>query len=103
MTTLERLQRWYTRQCDGEWEHQFGVSIETCDNPGWLVKIQLADTALEETEFTPIAENVDAAEFQTDERWLTCRKVGTEWHGAGDETKLESILTNFLDWAERKQ
>jgi hypothetical protein len=34
---LPRLSRWYAAHCSGEWEHQYGVSIQTIDNPGWLV------------------------------------------------------------------
>jgi hypothetical protein len=34
--TLTWLQAWYAEQCDGDWEHQFGVSVETLDNPGWV-------------------------------------------------------------------
>ncbi|MEH0820740.1 Imm53 family immunity protein [Micromonospora sp. CPCC 205714] len=40
------LQAWYATQCDGEWEHEFGIQIETVDNPGWSVSIDLGDTAL---------------------------------------------------------
>jgi len=32
---MERIQDWYRRQCDGDWEHSYGVKIETLDNPGW--------------------------------------------------------------------
>ncbi len=35
---LSRLQRWYSAQCDGDWEHGLGVRIETLDNPGWMVQ-----------------------------------------------------------------
>jgi hypothetical protein len=41
---LTDLENWYQRQCNGEWEHEFGVKIETLDNPGWSVRIDLADT-----------------------------------------------------------
>ena len=36
---LEALQHWYESQCDGDWEHEFGVKIGTLDNPGWMVDI----------------------------------------------------------------
>ena len=29
------LQGWYMAHCDDDWEHSFGVTIETIDNPGW--------------------------------------------------------------------
>jgi hypothetical protein len=31
---LEWLMRWYAAHCDGEWEHTYGVVIDTLDNPG---------------------------------------------------------------------
>ncbi len=43
---LAELQRWYLAQCNDDWEHSYGVTIETLDNPGWSVHIDLADTAL---------------------------------------------------------
>jgi hypothetical protein len=49
---LSWLQRWYSAHCDGEWEHGFGVTIETLDNPGWSVKIDVEGTELV---FTPLS------------------------------------------------
>lgn len=47
---LEWLQNWYAMQCDGDWEHEWGVRIETLDNPGWFVKIDLEETELADRE-----------------------------------------------------
>ena len=47
MNTLQRLQAWYAEQCDGKWENDQGVSIQSCDNPGWWIKIDLQGTRLE--------------------------------------------------------
>ena len=33
---FQRLQKWYKSQCNGDWEHSFGIKIETLDNPGWI-------------------------------------------------------------------
>jgi hypothetical protein len=100
LNTLLRLQQWYVRQCNGEWEHDCGISIESCDNPGWWVKIQLKGTVLQDRGFRTVEENVDEHGFQISDSWLCCRMQGSEWHGAGDETRLEQILVLFLDWAE---
>ncbi|MFZ5522928.1 MAG: immunity 53 family protein [Pseudomonadota bacterium] len=100
MTALARLQAWYSRQCNGEWEHSSGIAIESCDNPGWWVKISLMGTPLQTLAFTEIAEGVDARRFALGSRWLSCRIENGTWHGAGDETKLERILEVFLAWAE---
>ena len=48
---IERIQDWYKINCNGDWEHSYGYKIETLDNPGWAIKIDLAETALEKLEF----------------------------------------------------
>src|SRR5437868_6088370 len=93
---LEALQRWYAGRCDGEWEHRYGINIQSCDNPGWWVKIELEGTGLKTRPFDRIAENVDAAGFQQSDRWLHCRVQDGVWDGSGDETKLGVILKTFL-------
>jgi hypothetical protein len=100
LSTLSRLQLWYTSQCNEIWEHSSGVSIESCDNPGWWVKITLLGTSLESHKFAEVAEGVDAKHFALGPHWLSCRIENGIWHGAGDETKLEQILEIFLAWAE---
>ncbi len=101
MTLLLRLQQWYARQCDGDWEHSEGVTIQSCDNPGWWVTVNLKGTSLETVGFDHIAENIDADGFPGGgDRWLDCKVAEGVWHGAGDETRLERILEVFLAWAE---
>jgi Immunity protein 53 len=97
--TLLELQHWFTAHCDGNREHHHGISIETTDNPGWWVKIALQDTELAEQSFTTVAENVDPNGFPLGPHWLMCRLQDGRWHGAGDETRLEQILSIFLAWA----
>jgi hypothetical protein len=41
---LSILENWYSPQCNGHWEHGFGVRISTIDNPGWSADIDLHDT-----------------------------------------------------------
>jgi len=91
---LARLQRWYSSRCDGDWEHRLGVRIETLDNPGWIVKIELKDTPLEGTEF-PEVRGLD------DEReWIDCRTTGSEFRGAGGPHMLGAIIEIFVRWAD---
>jgi hypothetical protein len=39
-----QLENWYREQCDGEWEHASGIRIETLDNPGWSLVVDLTGT-----------------------------------------------------------
>lgn len=41
------IQKWYQAQCNGDWEHSYGIIIETIDNPGWSITIDLETTELE--------------------------------------------------------
>lgn len=100
ISMLARLQTWYAEQCNGVWEHSFGIAINTCDNPGWWVKINLLGTPLQTKVFSEVSEGVDAQRFALGPTWRSCRVDGETWHGAGDETQLERLLETFLDWAE---
>ncbi len=99
MDLLQALQDWFAQHCDGDWEQECGVTIETLDNPGWLVTISLIDTELESRPFPTIQENVDSDGANEGTGWLHCYTNGDVWRGAGDETKLSVILQTFLSWA----
>lgn len=92
---LKRLQIWFEANCDDEWEHGYGVKIETLDNPGWAVSIDLADTYLEHVDFKPV-------EYQNEQEddWVQCKKNETKFDGFGGPRKLEELLGIFLAWAE---
>jgi len=87
------LHKWFASNCDGEWEHDFGIKIETMSDPGWLVVIDLEETNLEGKGFTPIKEGSSEAS------WIDCRVEESKFRGMGDATKLEEILRVFIDWA----
>jgi hypothetical protein len=99
MEILHELQKWFSAQCNGDWEHRYGINITTCDNPGWWVKINLEGTSLSNKHFETKAENLDSNGFAADSRWFKCHVENNVWNGAGDETKLEMILQSFLSWA----
>lgn len=33
MDILKWLENWYSSNCDGDWEHLYGITIRTLDNP----------------------------------------------------------------------
>lgn len=95
MDALRHLQEWYAAQCDGDWEHSFGITIGTLDNPGWRVTIDLDDTALVNEPF----DAVERGDHENDKDWMVCRKTGTKFEGAGGARNLNEILEVFLAWA----
>ena len=94
MSTLTDVQDWYASNCDGDWEHGLGVRIETVDNPGWLLTVDLSSTTLEGKRFEPISVR------DSDESWMECRVDGEQFRGSGDPTRLEEMLKIFVSWAK---
>ncbi|MDA8105131.1 MAG: immunity 53 family protein [Nitrospiraceae bacterium] len=91
---ISELQRWYASNCDGEWEEECGIKIETLDNPGWSVIIDLNETNLEGRIFDEINNH------EYEDSWLDCRVEDKTFKGFGDPSKLEAILQIFIDWAK---
>lgn len=89
-TLIELLQAWYVRECNGDWEHSFGVKIETLDNPGWLVTIDLAETDWEDLE---VKRQVDERS-ETD--WVQHEVLDRKFVGCGGPGNLEEILVTFF-------
>jgi|SRR5450432_3145036 Immunity protein 53 len=96
-STFQRLAGWYQAQCDGVWEHSYGVKIDTLDNPGWTLNIDLAGTALAEVTFAEVKVGDSDSEST---RWMTCRKKGVVFEAFCGPELLEDVLNVFLDWAE---
>ena len=92
--TLTWLQAWYSMQCDGDWEHGHGVSIETLDNPGWRVRIDLAGTAARDRPLDPIESH------RSEHDWLVVRLDGSTFEAACGPLNLGEALHTFRLWAE---
>jgi len=93
---MEWLQEWYNKQCDGVWEHMYGVKIETLDNPGWKVEIDLSDTQYQELK--KLNKNLEV-EFE-DTNWIICNMDNKKFYGCGDASKLGEILEIFQTWVQ---
>jgi len=94
MSPLEWLMAWYAHHCDGDWEHQYGVSIETLDNPGWTITIDLNGTPLEGRQFATLENNIDS-----DISWWACRLEGQQWRAACGPGDLGKVIDIFRSWA----
>lgn len=45
---LQIIDDWFAQQCDGNWEHNFGIKLQTLDNPGWNLDVDLEITQFED-------------------------------------------------------
>lgn len=99
------LQGWYASRCDGDWEHDYGITIGTLDNPGWYVVINLVETPLEGATFEPVERH------RAERDWVECLVVdaeaegnwigdvgGFQFRGAGGPHNLIEIVGIFRDW-----
>jgi hypothetical protein len=88
---ISELERWYFEQGNGEWEHGYGVSIGTLDNPGWVMKIDLNGTKAENR-------TLDRVELhQSEDDWPDYRVVANQFviHcGPQNLSALSEYLSN---------
>ena len=92
---LQQLQSWYLAQCDSDWEHSYGVSIDTLDNPGWSLKIDLRGTPLEDLAFEPVVIE------RNDNDWVNCRLEEMKFMGFGGPRNLGELIRTYLEWAQK--
>ena len=88
---LYLLQRWFLAQCDDEWEHAYGISISTLDNPGWSLSVDLTDTGL--AGLVADWSKVERSEHD----WLHWRVHESTFEAACGPTNLNEAILAFLD------
>lgn len=94
---IEWLEEWYLSNCDGDWEHCYGIKIGTLDNPGWTVSVDLHETKFEGKDFNTI----DIERSHND--WVYCKVEKNAFKGAGGPKNLKEMLTIFRDWVTKNE
>ena len=95
MTNLEKLQAWYLSQCNDDWEHQFGIKVDTLDNPGWKLEIDIEGTELEGKEFEEFQ-----SDYESETNWIHCQVKDKKFTGASGPLMLENMIAIFLNWQD---
>jgi hypothetical protein len=93
---LDWLQNWYIENCDGDWEHSFGVEITTIDNPGWMVTIDVSETKIKDIEIDYVL--IDYGQLD----WMGYSITNKQFIGSGDPRKLGVIIEKFKEIWESK-
>jgi hypothetical protein len=88
------LLKWFEDQCDGDWEHDRGITIESTDNSGWSVSILVLDTELENKYFKEILVE------RSDSDWFRCFIKNHMFEGRCGKGNLIEVLHIFRLWAE---
>jgi Immunity protein 53 len=92
--SVSTLERWYASQCNGDWEHGYGVHIETLDNPGWMVQIDLHNTKKQSSSLERVA--IDRTKDDWIQYWIENQKFQI---ACGPMNFSEAIET-FVNWFE---
>ena len=92
--TLSALEKWYAAQCNGEWEHAYGVRIDTLDNPGWHVHISLQGTKKHDA----VQSRVKLTRAQDD--WISYWVEKQEFQFACGPKNLTEAIDIFVSWFE---
>ena len=83
---LNMLNDWFYNNCDGDWEHEYGIKICTTDDPGWSISIDLMRTPLEGLSF-------QKKKSEIDEPWYEVEVKENVFYGYGYE--LSKIIDVF--------
>ena len=103
---LEWLSQWYLSQCNDDWEHSFGVKIDTLDNPGWTVKIELIDTDVQGRAFERVVHGTpaqDLGEWQRTGSWWIASVSSDVFEAHCGPLDLARVIDVFRRWVERRE
>ena len=90
--SLSTLERWYASQCNGEWEHGYGVRIDTLDNPGWHVHIGLHGTKKQDASLAKVSIN------RSQNDWMIYGFEKQEFQVACGPENLSEAIDIFVGW-----
>lgn len=92
-TVITLLQKWYAKHCDEDWEHSYGIKIDTLDNPGWILTVDLVDTELSESSLP--STRIDRSEGD----WIQSEISERRYIACGGALNLEEMVLQFLIFA----
>lgn len=96
-SALFRLQEWYFSQCDADWEHSHGLKIDTLDNPGWTLTVDLVDTDLADL-------SMQRQVIQRSEQdWVQQEVKNGQYLACGGPFNLEEMIEAFLAVATQER
>jgi hypothetical protein len=97
------LSRWYLSHCDDEWEHAYGVRIDTLDNPGWSLKIDLTATSLQDKAFERVTQGEPSDDLKgwhrTGSWWIASVQNG-QFEAFCGPLDLSAAIGVFRRWAD---
>lgn len=94
MDNLSWLATWFASQCDGEWESDYGLTLESVNNPGWALGIDLDGTGIDPDAFTTVADQ------RTEHDWVEAKVMDGVFHGGCSPENLNELVGIFRAFVE---
>lgn len=97
------LSQWYLSQCNNDWEHSYGVKIDTLDNPGWSLKIDLTNTPMQGQPFQREEDGEisgDLDEWRQTGSWWVARVDGNTFNVTCGPLDLAAAVGVFRRWVD---
>jgi hypothetical protein len=85
---------WFYSQCDGDWEHEYGIILETTADPGWSLSISISETELEKQHF------IEQKKYVHKDDWFHCYVEAGELKGFCGIHDLQVLLHVFRKWSD---
>lgn len=92
MNSIETIASWYKKNVRQDEPNTLIINIESLDNPGWWVTINLKGTDFEKETFSKIENE------KTQNDWIKLFVRTSKFEGFGDPFKLDTILKCFGTW-----
>ena len=102
LVDFSSLVAWYRTHCDGDWEHTHGIRLETLDNPGWQLTVDLVRTNLQGRCMEDVVEGCNPDGHPVSLRWINCVVRENRFRGACDPTQLQRLFTAFERFSSLK-
>ncbi|MBE9467091.1 MAG: immunity 53 family protein [Bacteroidetes bacterium] len=95
MEILDWIQNWFTDNCDGDWEHGYGIQIATLNNPGWEIEIDISNTSIANINIELILNEKGPQD------WYSVKIENQKFNATGDSGKLKFLLGLFKKMIEK--
>jgi len=89
MEIIKWLENWFSSHCNGDWEHENPLIIQSTSNPGWSIIINLSETYLQDLDIEYFL--IETSETE----WYGYSIKNEQFKAAGDPTKLHFLLELF--------